>query len=199
MRKVQSAEVGSSLVEMLVVVSLIGMSAAISTAAMTTMVKRRDLRSAALHIRTLMQLNDTEGQTLGAYRGIRFSKVDEVWYYTVYEDGNKNGVLSADIAAGIDRVVQPSRPLLPTGSITRLGFPPGGVPDPDTRLPLLPGARPVQFGRSNLCSFSENGTCTAGSIYLTDGVSTTAAVRCSGATGRIHILYYGYEGARWTE
>jgi type II secretion system protein H len=190
---------GVSLIEMIVIIAILATLTTISTAAMTSILRRKDLRATAARIQSVLQMTDAEGQTQGAYRGVRFTQAGQQWNYAVYQDGNDNGVTTADIAAGIDRMIQPPRPLLPTGSIAIVGFPPAGVPDPDSGAPMPPGSRPIRFGRANLCSFSENGTCTPGTVYLTDGVARAAAIRCSGASGRIHILYYGFDGPRWSE
>jgi type II secretory pathway pseudopilin PulG len=190
---------GVSLIEMIVIIAILATLTTISTAAMTSLLRRKDLRASAAHVRSILETTDAEGQTQGAYRGVRFIQAGEQWTYAVYQDGNDNGVTTTDITAGIDRLVQRSRPLLPTGSLAIVGFPPTGVPDPDTGAPLQPGSRPIRFGRANLCSFSENGTCTPGTVYLTDGVASAAAIRCSGATGRIHILYYGLDGQGWSD
>jgi prepilin-type N-terminal cleavage/methylation domain-containing protein len=189
---------GSSLLELLVVLVILALLATFTASAMTTILRRTDLRAAAAHVRVILETENAAGQTNGVYRGVKFFTIDDTWFYTVYVDGNGNGVLTDDINRGIDRPAGEPRRLLVPGTLARLGFAPSGAVDPDDGQPIPPDARVVQFGRSNICSFSDTGSCTAGTIYLTDGVSAGAMVRCSGAGGNIRVQYYGLTGSSWS-
>jgi type II secretory pathway pseudopilin PulG len=182
----------------MVVLAVLALMATMTTSAMSTVLRRSDLRAATGHVRDILELTNAEGQTKGAYRGVRFSMIGNEWFYTIYEDGNGNGVLTEDINRGIDRPVQGPRRLLEPGVLARVGFPPSGIVDPDTGDPIPPDARAIRFGQSNICSFSDYGTCTAGTIYLTDGGSAGAMVRCSGAGGRIRVQFYGLTSHTWS-
>jgi prepilin-type N-terminal cleavage/methylation domain-containing protein len=189
---------GSSLPELLIALAILALLTTVTTSAMTTVLRRNSLRAATRHVRDILETSNFEGQSSGAYRGVKFFLVGDEWFYAVYEDGNGNGVLTEDINRGIDRRVLGPRRLLEPATLARIGFPPSGIVDPDDGLPLAPDVRSVQFGRSNICSFSDHGSCTAGTIYLTDGVSAGAMVRCSGAGGNIRVQYYGLTGSSWS-
>jgi prepilin-type N-terminal cleavage/methylation domain-containing protein len=194
-----TAQRGNSLPELLVVLAILALLATFTTSAMTNVLRRTDLRGAAGHVRDILETANAQGQTKGLYRGVKFYQVGDEWFYAVYEDGNGNGILTDDINRGIDRRVEGPRRLLEPGTLGRVGFPPSGIVDPDTDRPMPSDSRPVQFGRSNICSFSDYGSCTAGTIYLTDGVSAGAMVRCSGAGGRIRVQYYRLAGSSWSD
>jgi type II secretory pathway pseudopilin PulG len=189
---------GSSLLELLVILAMLALLATVTSSAMTTVLRRTDLRAATGHVRDILETANADGQSKGAYRAVRFFTAGDEWFYAVYEDGNGNGVHTDDINRGIDRRIEGPRRLLAPGTLARVGFPPTGIADPDTNRPIPPGTRGIQFGQSNLCSFSDYGSCTPGTIYLTDGASAGAMVRCSGANGRIRVQYYGLTGSAWS-
>jgi type II secretory pathway pseudopilin PulG len=192
-------EKGSSLLELLVVLALAALLLTMTASAMSTLLRRTDLRGVTSHVRDILETVNADGQSKGAYRAVRFLTIGDEWFYAVYEDGNANGVHIDDINRGIDRRVEGPRRLIAPGAVARVGFPPTGAVDPDTGLPIPSGTRGIQFGQSNLCSFSDFGSCTPGTIYLTDGASAGAMVRCSGANGRIRVMYYGLSGNRWAD
>jgi prepilin-type N-terminal cleavage/methylation domain-containing protein len=121
--------------------------------------------------------------------------------FTLYRDGDGDGVLNRDIDAGTDPMVAPPQRLVLLGRGTGFGFPPGPAP----RDPSSPGHRldrlddPIRFNQSDLASFGSLGTATAGSAYVTDGVSRLAAVRVLNRTGRVRILTYDREEEVWRD
>jgi hypothetical protein len=168
------------------------------TASSLSILRRTDLRAATGHIRDILMTANMQAQSKGAYRGVKFSMVGDEWFYSIYEDGNGNGILTDDINRGIDLKVDGPRRLFGPGTMANIGFPPSGITDPDTGQRIPEGADAVRFGQSNICSFSEFGTCTPGTIYLTDRVSTGAMVRCSGAGDQFRVEYFGLTGNNWS-
>ena len=57
--------------------------------------------------------------------------------FTLYRDGNGNGVLNREIDSGVDPQVEPARRLSALGRGVRFGFPPG-PPPPDPGSPGQP-------------------------------------------------------------
>ena len=124
----------------------------------------------------------------GAYTAIRFERRQDgtVWY-AVYQDGDGDGVRSADIAAGRDRRLSGPFPLSGGAPGVSVAINPG--------IPALPPERgmlsgdPVRFGSSDILSFSPFGTATPGTFYLA-GDGAQAAVRVTGTTARVRILIW---------
>lgn len=118
--------------------------------------------------------------------------------FVLYRDGDGDGVLSADIVAGVDPPEQPRRELAALGRRVRFGFPPGVVPrdpgNPRRRLDRLED--PIRFNRSDIASFDPLGTSTPGSLYLTDGYGLVA-VRVFGRTGKVKVITYDRDTERW--
>ncbi len=119
--------------------------------------------------------------------------------HALYRDGDGDGVLNADIEAGVDPEVRPPRRLAHLGRRIRFGFPSGTPPrdpgDPRRRLDRLHD--PIRFNRSDLASFTPRGTATPGTIYLTDGRRHLAAVRVNNRSGKISVLHYDPETEIW--
>jgi prepilin-type N-terminal cleavage/methylation domain-containing protein len=113
--------------------------------------------------------------------------------YSTYSDGDADGVVSADIARGVDYRISGPIPL--TGNA------------PGVRVAILPGLRgpdgerldtedPIRFGRGNMVSFSPLGTATPGTFYLA-GEGVQAAVRVNPASARVRLIVH--RGGRWIE
>jgi hypothetical protein len=132
---------------------------------------------------------------LGVQTAIRFEHLDDDPSFSVYADGNDNGVRAADIKAGIDRRV--AGPIALSGGApgVRIGINPS-VPalPPDTGT--LDAADPIRFGTSDMLSFSPLGTATPGTFYLA-GEGVQAAVRVTGGSARVRMLLN--RGKRWVE
>jgi hypothetical protein len=119
--------------------------------------------------------------------------------YSVYRDGDGDGVLARDITRGIDPQLSPPRPL-GDGHVVRLGFPPGlPVRDPGDPGRWMKTEDPVRFNSSDLASFGPLGESTPGSLYLTDGDRRLAAVRVFGRTGKIRVLIYDFTTRKWEQ
>jgi hypothetical protein len=106
-------------------------------------------------------------------------------------------VRNDDIKKGIDRRVGFPRPVLRESKIVTIGLLPMTIVDPDGDK-LLPDKSPVQMGRSEICSFSELGESTSGTIYITDG-REIYAVRVFGATAKVRTLRYDAATRKWVE
>jgi type II secretory pathway pseudopilin PulG len=132
----------------------------------------------------------------GKQTAIRFERgPDGFDYYSLYMDGNHNGVLAEDITRGKDPRI--GGPFRLDGGLTgvRVGINPGtpAIP-PDTGL--LDTTDPIRFGRSNMVSFSPLGTASPGTFYLA-GEWIQAAVRVTPGGARVRLMIT--RGGRWTE
>ena len=114
--------------------------------------------------------------------------------FSVFVDGNGNGVRSADIEVGVDPRVAGPFPLEGKAPGVSVGINPGTVAPPPERG-ILETADPIRFGRSDMLSFSPLGTSTPGTFFLA-GDALQGAVRVTtGARVRLLIC----RGGRWEE
>ena len=186
---------GYSLMEALTVVAIIGMIALCAVPAFANYRRRMSVMAAADQLRSILRLTRSRAIAANHNVGVKFIAGRE-WTYAIYEDGNGNGVLNDDIARGIDRRVFGPAVVMPSFHIATIGLLRTTVKDPDGD-PLDPGASPVQFGRSTICSFSPVGSGTPGTVYLVDGGGQLWAARCTGAGGRVRVLRYDGARKKW--
>jgi hypothetical protein len=134
--------------------------------------------------------------TAGVQTAIRFEQTADGTIYSVYRDGNWNGVLAADIRSGRDRRVLGPQRLDSRAAGVRVGINPG-VPAPPPESGVLDPSDPIRFGSSNMLSFSPVGTATPGTFYLA-GAYAQAAVRVTGGNARVRLMICRNKGA-WVE
>ena len=186
---------GFSLVEATVAVGVILVMAGVAAPAFRALFADAHILGAGQQFRSHFRLAWSTAVRSGAYTGIRIERWDDGRvFYSVYSDGNANGVRSTDIASGEDRRIAGPYPLSGGAPGVRVGINPG-VPNlpPDTGK--LSGD-PVRFGVSDILSFSPLGTATPGTFYLA-GDSAQAAVRVNGGTARVRLMLW--RGGRWRE
>ena len=188
-------ERGFSLVEALVAVAVIVVMAAVATPPFRAHLAEVHLLGAGQEFKSRFRLAYSEAVRSGVYTAIRFERrAGGGVFYAVYADGNANGVLSADIAKGVDRRVAGPFPLWGANAGVRVAINPG-VPALPPDRGLLSGD-PVRFGRSDILSFSPLGTATPGTFYLAGDVAQ-AAVRVTGGSARVRLMIW--RGGRWRE
>ena len=124
---------------------------------------------------------------------LRFEAVDGDYMYAPYEDGNGNGVRTAEIRAGIDRPLGPFERLGDKFPGVRFELAPG-APDADGQTGT--GADGVRIGSARLLTMSADGTATSGTLYVR-GRRGQYAVRVLGVTGRTRMLQYSAGNRTW--
>jgi len=185
---------GFSLVELVVVVGILLTMAAVALPAFRPMFAESHLVGAGQAFRTQFRLAASAAVRGNTYTAIRFeARGDDVWY-AVYRDGNHNGVRATDIAAGRDILISGPFPLTGGAPTVRVAINPGVPAIPPDRG-LLSGD-PIQFGRSEMLSFSPLGTATPGTFYLA-GDSAQAAVRVTPGSARVRLMLC--RGGKWFE
>lgn len=192
------AQRGFNLLELLTVLAVLGLVATLAVPSLMRASAEGRLKTAAWEVASAFRLARSFAVRHGAKVGVRFhtgtaGKVT----WTLHRDGDGDGVRNADIESGTDPVVT-ARRLQRLGPGMRLGFPPGDAPrDPGGRGRIGRLEDPVRFNRSDIASFSPLGTATPGSVYLTDGSGGLAAVRVTGRTGRVQVLFYDPVAESW--
>ncbi len=186
---------GRTLIELLVVCAMILTGAAVAVP---------NLKAWAIEAQILGAGRIFKGEFLRArsiavranrYAAIRFEPRANGICYSIYVDGNSNGVRSADISSGIDARIAGPLPLDGNLKGVRVGINPG-VPAPPPDSGRLDSADPIRFGQSNMLSFSPLGTATPGTFYLA-GEGVQGAVRVTGGSARVRLMIC--RGRAWVE
>ena len=182
---------GLSLVELTVAVAIIGIVTLVGGTAIATTNRRIALNSATSELRATVMYVRTLAVTRDRNVAIRFRDDENAWTWTVYEDGDGDGVRNDDIQNGKDRQILPTRRFQygPAG----IGLPGSPVSDPLAAGKTLQARPPVRFNASMLCSFSRQGEVTNGSVVLSDGTYATI-VRVHGTSGRIEVWRWNGKG-----
>lgn len=193
------SEKGFQLVELVVCVWILSVFLALAAPPLFRFSAETRLRLAAEEIVAALQ----RARWLAARRGmnvaVRFRfQPGGAATYSLYRDGDGDGVLNRDIEAGADPEVAPPRRLDQIGRRVGIGLPGRPVRDPgEPRVLLRRGDDPIRFNRSDLASFGPLGTSTPGSVFVTDGGGGVAAVRVYGRTGKVKVIVYDFEEEVW--
>ncbi len=152
-------------------------------------------RQAAAFVASRFRLARIEAVNKAANVGVVFDLDNGRWSIRICRDGNRNGLRRADIRAGTDPCLDGPHEfsaLFPGVSIAvdpALRGPAGEPPSPD----------PVRFGTSDMASFSPNGSCTAGSLFLRTPRGQQYVVRMAGVNGRLRVFKYEVGARLWRE
>ena len=113
----------------------------------------------------------------GAAVALRIDGDGEQTTLSAFVDGNRDGVLTRDIDAGLDHRLEAPVPL----------------------ASLFPGVAITNDAAPRLFSFSPDGTATTGSIYLQSRDGSRFAVRVLGTTARVRVERYVTARDAWIE
>jgi type II secretory pathway pseudopilin PulG len=177
---------GYSLVEMLLALLLLMILMAIGLPGVLAATRDAHVLGAADVFKQEFRKARSVAATTNRQTAIRFEQTADGAFVSVYQDGNHNGVLGADIARGVDRRVSGPRRLSPGAATVRIAIHPG-TPAPPPERGILDTSDPIRFGRSEMLSFTPLGGATPGTFYLA-GEGVQAAVRVQPTTGRIRLL-----------
>ncbi len=186
---------GHSAAELMVALGIMLLAAAVAVPNVRAHIAQYRLLGAARVFKAHFILARSTATRLNVQTAIRFEESHESVSYTVYADGNRNGVLSRDIQTGVDwKVKGPIRLDANVGGVRVAILP--GIPAIPPDRGVLDTADPIRFGRSNMLSFSPLGTATPGTFYLA-GDNQQAAVRVTGGSARVRLMICG--GSKWIE
>jgi len=186
---------GYCLMELMAALSIAATVTAIAVPQLLAAIDNFRTLGAVRYVATRLQLARMEAIARNANVAIRFVQSGSSYDYTVYQDGNGNGVMSRDIQRNIDQEVHPAERLSSQFSGVDFGVLPGLPPIDPTGA--APGADPIKLGASNMVSFSSMGTSTAGSLYVLGRRSSQYAIVIYGETGKTRILKYDQRIGQW--
>jgi hypothetical protein len=145
--------------------------------------------SARLHAARMHAVSTTRDTT------IHFTREGESYMFASYEDGNGNGIRTADLQQGIDRPLYPPERLADGFAGVEFGALPG-VPAVDGSS-TAPGSDPIRLGSGDTVTFTPLGTSTAGSLYILGKRDAQYVVRLFAETGKIRILKFDNQARVW--
>lgn len=168
-----------------------GLIAALSAMAIPQVMASHDRSrgwGAARYLASRMAQARLQAITRGTSVALQFERDADGYRIGLFQDGNRNGVRTADIRAGVDRQIETPVRLFEQFPGVEIAI------NADT-----PATSAVQLGGSNLLSFSTAGSATAGTIHVRGRDGTQWAVRVLGATGRTRVLRYEPRVRAWLE
>ena len=188
---------GTSLPELLVVLLILGLVFALSLPALSDLLAEEGLAAAAREVSGILNMARARAVFQGVDVGVKWISSGGDLVLSVYQDGNGNGVTTADIRKGVDRLV--GGPYWLRGKYPGISFSfvpgfdgldPGGAPIGNV-------ADPLRFGRSDICSFSPIGKASPGTVYLSNRKRRQAAVRVTPANAKIQSFTWHGKSLKW--
>lgn len=188
---------GTSLLEPLVAATILALAAAVGVPALSELNGQMTIRAASATVVAILQ--KARARALYEQRdvGVKWTSAGGDVVFTVYEDGNGNGVLTEEIRKGIDRMVSPPVSMRGRFGKVTFSFLPGFAALDPSGAPIGDLNDPIRFGRSGICTFSPTGSASPGSIYLSDGKGRQEVVRVHPLMSRIQVLEYRSGVRQW--
>ena len=188
---------GYSVLELLMALGVsVTLGAAAVPECLTTLDEAR-ASGAVHHISGRLQRARMEAVMRSAVVGLQFTPTADGYSYTVYLDGNRNGILTRDIQRGIDRVVTRTERLGDQFAGIEFGAIPG-LPAVDAGG-TPPGSDPIRLGSGSIASFSASGSSSSGTVYIRSRRDAQYAVRIFGETGKTRMLKFEPRTRVWKQ
>ena len=150
---------------------------------------------AARYFSTRLQRTRMEALVRSREVAVRFLRVGGEYEYSVFVDGDGDGVRTRDIRSGMDWQLGMPEKLPVAFPGVDFGVLPG-LPAVDSGSPP-PGADPIKLGASDLLSFSANGTSSSGSVYIRGRRQAQYVVRVFGITAKTRVLKFSPGRRQW--
>jgi type II secretory pathway pseudopilin PulG len=188
---------GTSLLELLVVLLILGLVAVLSVPALSDLLAEEGLATATREVSAILNAARARAIFQGVEVGVKWISSGGDLVLSVYQDGNGDGVTTADIRRGVDRLV--AGPYWLRGKYPGISFSfvPGFNDLDPSGAPIGDLTDPLRFGRSDICSFSPLGKASPGSVYLSDRKRRQAAVRVTPANAKIQSFTWHGKSLKW--
>jgi prepilin-type N-terminal cleavage/methylation domain-containing protein len=191
-RPVRDRACGYSLVELLLVISLLGILAGVAVPVTRSTIDELRAAGAARHVAARVAAARLDAVRRSSTVALRFERAGADYAFTRFLDGNGNGLRAADITSGADRPLGRAERLHEFFAGTSFGLLPG-IPDLNGATGSTDG---VRIGSTSILSISPNGSCTSGTLYVR-GRRSQFAIRILGATGRVRLFRYDFGTRQW--
>ena len=187
---------GFTILELLFAVAIAGTLAAIAVPYSLRALDDFHTRSAARYLAQRIGSARFDAITRAATHGFRFTPAQPDYVVNTVADGNGNGLRTAELASGVDRVTSGPERLDTHFSGVSFGIA-EGIPDADGQV--VSSGDGVRVGTARLLSVNADGTATSGTLYVRGRGRTQYAVRVLGVTGRVRILKFDHIRGRWID
>jgi hypothetical protein len=185
---------GYSVLEVLFVAALMATLGGIAVPQAIATLDDMRAAAAARYLSTRLYRARMEAVMRSASVGLQFSQTAAGYSFTVFRDGNGNGVLATDISAGVDPRVGAAESLRDHFKGIDFGVLPGLPPVDPGGTP--PGDDPIRLGAATILTFTSHGSSSTGTVYIR-GRDAQYAVRVFGDTGKSRVLKFHHRTRRW--
>ncbi len=189
----QSGRRGTSLVETLVVLALVGILAMQAAPGFVVWRQQQQVEGAIRHLALEMARVCARAVASGRTHALRFHALGEEFRWVAAVDGDGDGVSVADLDAGVDATLGAE------ASLAR-NFP-GVLPGRPAGVPTVLGGAAdragLAFGRSPVVSCSPTGGARSGTLYLRSAAGSAAALRVYGPTARLSLWWWEGDRPAW--
>ena len=183
---------GMTLLELLVVLALIGLFVAFTTANLTATHRQLDFDQFAREIVESLEKCRWRAFRERCYTGIVIHENQQGFEFSFFLDGNGNGIRTLDIGKGIDASIYRSMTIWRASGDIEAAVLKTNVPEIPPGKGNLDPSDPVKFGKSNIISFSPDGQSSSGSLYLScHSQNRMYAIVLYGPTAKISLWKYG--------
>jgi Type II transport protein GspH len=156
-----------------------------------------DVRAAgaARYLSTRLYQARMEAVGRSADVGVRFVQTSDGYAYTIYVDGNGDGVRTRDIQGNVDPRIGSAERLPDHFAGVDFGVL-AGLPPVDASS-AAPGTDPIKLGASSILTFTPLGTSSSGSLYLRGRRNSQYVIRILGETGKTRVLKFDLRARQW--
>ena len=189
---------GLTLIDVVVVIAVMLIIGSVAAPRVLAGLDRFRTAAAARYVAARARLTRMEAVKRSTRVALVFGRAGSNYVFACYVDGNGNGVRRGDIARGRDtRICLPERL---EDQFPGVGFQVGDGLEPiDGQGNITAGSDAVRLGRSDILTFSPDGTASSGTLYIRGRSGSQYAVRVLGATGRTRVLEFNAGARRWIE
>ena len=177
-----------TLLELLVVLTLVSLFVVFTTANLTAMHRQLDFDQFAREIVSSFRQCRWKAFRERCYTGIWVGQTVNGYEFSFYSDGNGNGIRSQDIETGTDPAFHRAVPIRKSKGDMEAAVLEQGAPEIPPKKGMLDPSDPVRFGKSNIISFSPDGQSSSGTLYLScHSQKRMYAIVLYGPTARITL------------